>query len=151
MNPVTSQPVANQCFRLPSPPTPPRTDNVSLEYGPACCLSATSYGVFFGVVGGGVGSLLEVAAAGALAPGYLPLSLCCAFGFSCFCRDLNNQLLGKKCQIDHAYLQELQTYNVQLRERVVMLLAESSHSAGTAEDRQQEQIADKVTDISQAV
>lgn len=143
MNPVTSQPGVNQCFKLPSPPTPPQTGKVSC-YGPASCLDAAGYGGFFGLVGGGLGSLLEVA--GSFAPGYLPLSLCCAFGFSCFCRQLDNLSLEKKCQIDHAYLQDLQTYNVQLRERVVMLLAESSHSTGTAEDRQQEQIADKLTD-----
>lgn len=150
MNPVTSQPGVNQCFKLPSPPTPPRTDNVTYDYGPACCLSATSNGGFFGMFGGSVGMFLEAAAGGAFAPGYLPLSLCCAFGFSCLCRDLDNQLMEKKCQINQAHLQELQTYNVQLRERVVMLLAESSHSTGTAEDRQQEQIADKLTDTQAA-
>ena len=150
MNPVTTQPGVNHCFKLPSPPTPPRTDKVSFDYGADCCLRASSRAGFFCLVGGGVGSLLEVAATGALASGYLPASLSWAFGFNAFCRHLDKQSLKQKCQIDHAYLQELHTYNVQLRERVVMLLAESSHSTGTAEDRQQEQIADKLTDTSRA-
>ena len=151
MNPVTSQPGVNHCFKLPSPPTPPRTDNASFDYGSDCCLRATACGGLFGMIGAGVGSLLEVAATGTVASAHLPLGLCCAFGFSCYWRHLDNQSLEKKCQLDHAYLQDLQKYNVQLRERVIMLLTDSNltNSTGTAEDPQQQAIADKVTDISQ--
>ena len=91
MNPVPSQPEVNHRFMFPSPPTPPRTDNVSSDYGSGCCLSASAYGGFFGMIGGGVGSLLEVAASGTVASTHLPLGLCCAFGFGCFWRNLDNQ------------------------------------------------------------
>ena len=150
MKPVTSQPGVDHRFMFPSPPTPPQRDNASFDYGPGSCLDALTDGGFYGMIGAGVGSLLEVAATGAVASAHLPLGLCCAFGFSCFSQSLNNHSLEKKRQLDHAYLQDLQTYNVQLRERVVMLLAESSHLTATAEDRQQVQIADKLTDTSQA-
>ena len=151
MNPVISQPGVNHCFKFPSPPTPPRTDDASFDYGLDCCLRATTCGSLFGAVGAGVGSLLETAVTGTVASVHLPLSLCCAFGFSCFWRNLDNQSLEKKCQLDYAYLQELQTYNVQLRERVVMLLTESRHSTGKAEDRQQQKVANKISDILTAV
>ena len=153
MNPVTSQPGVNHCFKFPSPPAPFRTDNVSFDYGSDCCLRATACGCFFGGIGGAVGSLLEVAATGTMASAHLPLGLCCAFGFSCFWRHLDSQLLEKKYQLDHAYLQDLQKYNVQLRERIIMLLTGSSltNSTGKTEDCQQQEIADKVADISQAV
>lgn len=151
MNPVTSQPGVNHCYMLPVPPTPPRTDNASFDFGAACCVRASGCGSFFGMIGLGVGSLLEVAATGTVASAHLPLGLCCAFGFSCFLRNLDNQSLEKKCQLDDAYLQDLQKYNVQLRKRFIMLLTESSltNLTGTAEDRQQQEIA--ATDILQAV
>lgn len=153
MNPVTSQPGVNHCFMLPSPPTPSRTDNVSLDYDIRCCLCATGCGFFFGGIGLGVGSLLEVAATGTLASAHLPCGLCFAFGFSCFWRQLDRQLLEKKHQLDHAYLQDLQKYNVQLNERIITLLTGSSliNSTGKAEDCQQQEIAADVTYISQEV
>lgn len=153
MNPVTSQPGVNHYFMFPSPPTPPRTDNVSFDFGLACCLRASYKGGLFGVVGGGVGSLLEVAASGTLASSHLPLGLCCAFGFGRFWQDLDNQLIEKKLQLDYAYLQDLQKYNVQLRDRIIMLLTGSSliNSTGNEEDRKQQEMSGKVTDISQAV
>lgn len=125
MRPVTRQPEENAFFRLPEPPTPPKTEGVSCDWGLTCCTSACVDGMFGCALGSGVGICLECCSAGTIASTHFPLGLCCAFGFTCCLQNLSAQAITKRQQLDHDHHQNLLRYNTQLRERFVMLSPQS--------------------------
>ena len=125
MNPVTRQPEGNPFFRLPNPPVPPKTEEVSCDWGADCCASASVDSMCGCALGGVAGMCLEYASAGTIASTHFPLGLCCAFGFTCCWQNLSAQVIKKRRQLDHAHHQNLLQYNTQLQKRIIMLSRQS--------------------------
>ena len=125
MSPVTRQPEENPFFSLPNPPTPSRTEEVCCDCGSECCFSVCVDSMCGCGIGGAAGILLEIASVGTIASTDFPLGLCCAFGFTCCWVNLMAQVIKKRRRLDHAYHQDLLTYNKQLHDRVIMLSRQS--------------------------
>ena len=128
MSPVTRQPEGNPFSRLPNPPIPPKTEDVSCDWGLHCCASVCLDSGLGCALGSGAGLYLEYAGAGTIASTHLPLGLCCAFGFTCCWQNLSTQTINKRRQLDHAHHQNLLQYNTRLQKRIIMLSRQPDQS-----------------------